>query len=357
VHVIELVLRPRGFIRPSNAVEALGTTMEWSVAGTPPGLKAIRDFTERVHADALLTTDDFCLTWLGRHRSFFEPRCKVLAPDADILEKLLDKSHQIASAGWAGFEVLPTWSLTSAEVIAAMPGDCWPVVIRPSQTLSSIPAFKALVIGSRAELKRLYAATTWMQPPVVQPFCLGPNYVLHGVRAESGEVLALRLFKAYRKYNGFTTSMEPAPLPPSLEMAARRFVCAEGLTGPFHFELVRAETGGPYYFLEINCRLGGTTAKALHLGFDEPGLTLEAFNARTPESLPPLPAARRATTAGLNLTQALNHLRNRRDPLAYPQTPWVRSVVAAMREAIMVGDPLLRLGDLLACRWLLRKIA
>jgi len=354
VHVIELVNRPRAFSRPSNAVDPLGTTLEWSVAGTPLGLAAVQDFVERVQADAILTTDDFCLTWLGKHRNFFEPRCRVLAPDPAVLEALLDKSHQIDLAAQSGFDLLPTWSLTTLESIAAIPEDSYPVVIRPSQTNSSRPAFKAKVLDSRVELTRLYKSTEWLQSPVVQPFCLGPNYVLHGVRAESGQMLALKFFKAYRKYQGFTTSMEPAALPAALEWAARLFVGKAGLTGPFHFELVRAESGGPYYFLEINCRLGGTTGKAVRLGFDEPRLTLEAFNARTPTPLPALRARRQASTATLNLAQAVNHLRNRRDPLAYPRLPWLKSIVASLSEAIRLGDQVLTLRDPRVYLWFVR---
>jgi hypothetical protein len=355
VHVIELVRRPRKFLRPSNAVSAVGATLEWSVAGTPEGLSAVRQFAERVQADALITVDDFCLTWLGKHRSSFEPRCKVLAPAPDVLERLLDKSHQIDLAGRSGFDLLPTWTLSNPAVLSEIPANAYPIVIRPSQTNSSEPRFKAKVLSTWLELCALVASTRWLCPPVVQPFCLGPNYVLHGVRAESGEMLALELFKAYRKYSGFTVSMEPAPLPPSLRDAARRFVDAEGLTGPFHFELVRPEGGGPYYFLEINCRLGGTTAKAMHLGFDEPGLTLQAFHVRTPRPLKPLPFRSRVTTASLNLVQAVNHLRKQRDPLAYPQKPWLRSVVSAVGEAIRVGDPVLTLRDPLSCIWFARK--
>ncbi len=236
VHLIDLVLRPQGFVRRSSAVEPEGITLPWSTVGTPEGLAAIHSFVDKVHADALLTTDDFTLTWLGKHRASFEPRCRLMIPQPAVLEPLLDKSRQIDRAQECGFDLLPSWRLTSAEAIAAIPDEAFPVVIRPRLADSARPSFKALVMRSRQDLSRLYASTQWTLDPIAQPFRLGPNYILHGVRAQCGELLDLRLFKAYRKYHGYTTSMAPAPLPAGLESAARRFVEAEGLTGPFHFE-------------------------------------------------------------------------------------------------------------------------
>ncbi|MGA3262812.1 MAG: hypothetical protein ABSC47_02070 [Terracidiphilus sp.] len=355
VHLIDLVLQPQDFVRRSSAVEPDGITLPWSLVGAPEGLAVILSFVDQVHADALLTTDDFTLIWLGKHRALFEPRCRLMIPQPAVLEPLLDKSHQIDRARECGFDLLPSWRLTCAEAIAAIPDEAFPVVIRPRLADSARPSFKALVIHSREDLSRLYASTQWTLDPLAQPFRLGPNYILHGVRAQSGELLDLRLFKAYRKYHGYTTSMAPAPLPASLESAARRFVQAEGLTGPFHFELLGAEADDRLYFLEINCRLGGTTAKVMQLGYDEPGLLLKAFNLQAPKPLPSLPVYPRATTISLNLLQALDALRNRSDPLAYPQLPRMRSFFAALREAAVVHDGLLDVRDLYSWLWRARK--
>jgi hypothetical protein len=355
VYLIDLVSKPSSFVRLSNAVEPVGITLDRSLVGTPEGLDAIRGFVGQVHADALLTSDDYALTWLGRNRRLFEPACTIMAPDPAVLESLLDKYNQTACAIQSGFETLPGWLLTFPEVIRAIPGYAYPVVIRPSQPYSAHPTFKARVISTRRALTDLYASTRWTHPPIVQQFCLGPNYVLHGMRAQSGEFLAWQLFKAYRKYRGFAVSIESEPVPPALERAARRFVESEGLTGPFHFDLLRAESDDSFYFLEINCRLGGTTVRALQLGYDEPGLLLQAFNLETPQPLTPLPAGAKATSIALNLSQVLGELRNRRDPLAYPRISRTRSLFAALREVFVVPDGLLSRRDPLSClqysRW------
>ena len=340
IHLVELTQRPKPFKRPMSIFEPDGITLAWSSAeagvGTDGGLAAIEAFAERVRADALLTSDDFTLAWLGKNRSRFEPRCTVLAPDPTTLERLWDKSHQTSRAAQCGFDVLPGWELASPEDIAAIPTDGYPVVIRPSYPNSAQPGFKARVLATANDLCQFYSSTHWTHPPIVQRFCLGPNYVLHGMRAQTGEFLDWRLFKAYRKYHGFATSIEPAPLPVHLESAARQFIQAEGLTGAFHFDLLRAGSDNRFYFLEINCRLGGTTGKVVQLGYDEPGLLLAAFNLETPKPLRPLRAFPRTTSLSLNLLQAWNELRNRRDPLAYPQMPRVKSIFAALKEALFV---------------------
>src|SRR5208337_383199 len=157
-----------------------------------------------------------------------------------------------------------------------------------SRPFSAHPAFKAEVIPSRRALTALFESTRFTQPPVVQQFCLGPNYVLHGVRSCEGRILGMRLFKAYRKYRGFATSLVEETLPPRLERAAIRFVEREDLTGAFHFDLLRADADDSFYFLEVNCRLGGTTVRVIQLGYDEPGLLLQAFHMVPPQPLPPL---------------------------------------------------------------------
>lgn len=275
----------------------------------------------------------------------------MMIPQPAVLERLLDKSHQIDLARKCGFDLLPTWTLASLEAIAVIPDAAFPVVIRPSLNDSARPNFKALVMNSREDLSRVYNSTQWSHHPIVQPFRLGPNYLLHGMRSRSGEMLALRLFKAYRKYRGYTTSMAPVPCPAGLENAARKFVETEGLTGPFHFELLGADTDTRLNFLEINCRLGGTTAKVMQLGYDEPGLLLKAFDLQPPKPLPLLYVYSRATTISLNLGQAIDALRNRRDPLAYPQPSRLRTILAAIREALTVHDGLLQLHDLHSWLW------
>ena len=335
VHLVRLIHQGRKSkvsYRSRAGVEPGGISVDLSEVGTAVGMAKILAFADKKKADAIVSDDDWTLLCLARHRALFEPTCKLLAPDADPLERLWNKFYQVRLAEQSGFNVLPTYTLQSAEDVAAIPDEEFPVVVRPSYLNSAEPYFKAKVLASREEVRGLFESTRWSHPPLVQRFCLGPNMILHGMRARNGEFLKLQLFKVYRKYQGFSASMEPAPLPPQLAAAARRFVEAAYLTGPFHFDLLVNSADGTIYFLEINTRLGGSTAKVVELGYDEPGLLLRAFNAVTPTLLPPLAAHARVASVRLNLMQAWNDLLNRRDPLAYPQLPRMRSVLAALLE-------------------------
>lgn len=306
--------------------------MDLADVGTAVGIAKILAFVDKVKADALVSDDDWTLLCLARHRALFEPKCKLLAPDAATLERLWDKSYQVRLAERSGFNVLPTYTLRSDEDVAAIPDEEFPVVVRPSYLNSAEPNFKAKVLSTREEVRSLFESTVWSHPPLVQRFCLGPNMILHGMRSRSGQILKLQLFNVYRKYRGFSASMERTPLPPQLAAAARRFAEAADLTGPFHFDLLVNNEDDTVYFLEINTRLGGSTAKVVELGYDEPGLLFRAFNAVTPTLPPPLVAHARVASVRLNLMQAWNDLLNRRDPLAYPQLPRMRSVLAALLE-------------------------
>ena len=313
-------------------VQPGGISVDLAEMGAVEGMAKVKLFADRVKADAIVSDDDWTMLCLARHRSLFEPACRLLTPDAGTLERLWDKIYQVGLAEESGFNVLPTYILRSVEDAATIPAGDFPVVVRPSYLNSARPNFKAKVLGSREEVIELFASTAWSHPPLVQRFCLGPNMILHGVRARSGEFLKLKLFNVYRKYRGFSVSMEPAPLLPELGNAARRFVEAAGVIGPFHFDLLVNSAEDKVYFLEINTRLGGSTAKAIALGYDEPGLLFRAFNAVTLKPLPPISAHARVASLRMNLMQAWNDLLNRRDPLAYPQLPRVQSVLAALLE-------------------------
>ncbi len=339
IHLVRLIHQERKSkvsYRRMKGIEPGSIVVDLAEVGAPEGMAKIVAFADKVKADAIVSDDDWTLLCLARNRSLFEPRCRLLAPDADALERLWHKTHQVRLAEESGFNVLPTYTLRSAEDVDAIPAGEFPVVVRPSYLNSASPNFKAMVLGSREEVRQLFESTAWSKPPIVQRFCLGPNMILHGMRARTGEFLKLQLFHVYRKYRGFSASMEPAPLSQGLARAARRFVEVAGLTGPFHFDLLVNSAEEKVYFLEINTRLGGSTAKAIELGYDEPGLLFRAFHAITPTPLAPLLAHSRVASVRLNLMQAWNDLRNRRDPLAYPQLPRLQSVLAALMEVQQV---------------------
>jgi predicted ATP-grasp superfamily ATP-dependent carboligase len=75
--------------------------------------------------------------------------------------------------------------------------------------------------------------------------------------------------------------------------AVHRFRDA-GWRGPLNLPLRAGPTG--WYVIEINPRFTGSTSSRLHLGFDEVGITINAWTGRTivaPVAAPPVSRVRR----------------------------------------------------------------
>lgn len=340
--------------RVSSALASAAESLSWSQIGSDAGLDRIAAFARSVNADAIATIDEFSLLWLARNRDRFEPHCRILASPATSIERLLEKSEQTSLARQAGFQLLESWLLHSPADAGLIRAAAFPVCLRPTYINSVEPPFKARRIASPQDLRDFVAATTWRDHPLLaQPFRFGPNLVLHGVRTPSGVFLALQGFRAYRKYSGFALSLERCDLPGSVMDAARRFADLATIDGPFHFDLL--ESDGVIYFLEVNFRMGGTTAKVVRLGYDEPMLALAAYGLRPPLTPPPLPAARRVTGKRMLLGQALSALRRPAGDMDFPQRSRAWTLATALREFLTVPDALLSRRDFRGSLWYLRR--
>ena len=193
----------------------------------------------------------------------------VAGPVPDLLPFLDAKAPQIALAEQVGLSCLPTWTIRSEADIGAVPSEAFPIVLRPDRPDSATPEFKAERITDRAALIRRTAELAPGYVLVAQPFLNAPNLVVHGARAFNGSAPQPAAFLADWKYRGVTQRLMPVPLDPALAQRCRDFAGAAGLTGVYHFEFL-APAGGEPVFLEVNGRLGGTTAKVLPCGWDEP---------------------------------------------------------------------------------------
>ena len=246
--------------------------------GTPEGIAEILAYAKSVCAEALVTVFDSQLLWLARNRAELEPICKLAAASAEALTFLASKRNQIELARTVGFDILPTWLLSSPRDGEGIPLGCFPLCLRPSSPADVQPTFKVRVMYSPAELNDFLEAHQCLgEPLIAQPFLHLPNLVVHGVRSETGRILAMKAFLVPRKFEGVTLSMKHFELAPDIEDSCRAFADASGITGCFHYELLFDRARNRAYFLEINARLGGTTDLAFRLGFDEPALTLAAY--------------------------------------------------------------------------------
>ena len=112
---------------------------------------------------------------------------------------------------------------------------------------------------------------------VAQPFVSGPNLVVHAARSADGSWDHHEAFCTSIKSAGLAVALQPFALPAGLLDACRRFEQAVGLRGVFHYDFILDRASGEAFFLEVNPRLGGTTAKVYAAGYDEPAMLPAAF--------------------------------------------------------------------------------
>jgi carbamoylphosphate synthase large subunit len=90
----------------------------------------------------------------------------------------------------------------------------------------------------------------------------------------------MQAFLVERKFEGVTLTIRPTNLDRNLCEKCIAFTDEFGLTGSYHFEFLFDPGTRDTYFLEVNSRLGGTTAKAYACGYDEPLFALQAYGVR-----------------------------------------------------------------------------
>ena len=177
------------------------------------------------------------MIWLAANQDSLPPGCKLLSTGKEALERILSKHFQLGIAQRSGFRVLPTWELSKREDVSHIERSAYPVCLRPSAPRGVNPSFKVEVLQSPSELDAFLAQRTWgAEPLLVQPFLSLPSAVIHGVRSESGELLALQAFVAPMKFEGISLALRPMNLDAHIAECCRKFVNEAGVTGPFHFD-------------------------------------------------------------------------------------------------------------------------
>ena len=352
VHLLDVGSQPHPWKRYSSCL-AGGGRLAASKIGTPEGVAAVHDFVRSVEADVLIGYSDSEQFWLARNRSVFEPACKVMVPPVGSLELLASKRSQINLASRVGFDVLPTWYLWAPEDYRKIPQCHYPVALRPDQPTAVKPTFKVVLAQSPEDLRSFLQGIQSLERPVIaQPFRILPNLLVHGVRSEAGEILALQPFLVPRKFQTVTLSIRRADFPPGVEKCCRDFIEASGITGCFHYDLLLSPREDRAYYLEINARIGGTTDKVKRLGFDEPGLSLVAFG------LPMQTGTSLAAPGGrtvVNKLKVLQHiewaLRGKLTELDYPAASRVGHVGRSLLDLLAAEDSVFDWRDLRGSLW------
>lgn len=287
---------------------------------TAPGLERVAAFLTKAGASGVATIAYDTAAWLSSNRSHFANRCEFWFCEGEVLRILMTKDAQLGLAKNADLPVLDTFRIHPANRDRP-PADAYPLVLRPDDPSAIRPLVKAELCPSEAALESFLAGLTRFDGPLIaQPFVSGPNIVLHGTRKRDGQSIRPVAFLVERKFEGLSLTMRRTTIHPALEAGCLRFVELLQLVGAYHIELIVDERTGVTYFLEINGRLGGTTAKAYALGFDEPAHLIDAF-AGTALGEPETRAeCGRIAVSKLAVARRMSQLiSGRNDPLAYPQ--------------------------------------
>ena len=330
----------------SKAV-AFAACMRREDAGTPVGLAVITDFLEKTGAQALLAFWDPQIAWLASGKHSLPGFCRLIASSAESLQAVRSKREQLQIAQRAAFNVLPTWQLFNHRQMDSIDPAAYPVCVRPSDPETVAPTFKAVVLRSPSELGAFLCGRTWgPEPLLVQPFFSHPSVVIHGVRSEAGNLLALEAFVAPMKFEGVSLELRPLPLDEKIADCCRKFVEEVGITGPFHFDLLYSPETFDFYFLEINVRLGGTTDKVVRLGLNEPLLALAAFGFDVPVRPYKAPEGRSVVNRRFLLKHIGVVAAGGLSPLDYPVAGALHHELLSLRALIRDQDSVFSMRDL-----------
>lgn len=284
----------------------------------PEGLHLITQFLQEFNATGLLAISEDIACWLYENRDAFPDSINLWVNTPDALRQLLPKRHQVAMAREAGFEVLSTHLISSAAEVEAIPAADYPLCLRPSDPGSIRPGFKVKYIENSTQLVNFIGAFKKYDKPIVaQPFLMLPNLNIHASRGADGQLHGLQSFLVRRKFKGVSLTFEPYA--PQVDISDRCAALAEKLDarGPLDIECLYDEANAKIYFIELNNRLGGATAKAFACGYDEPFYALKShgFDLGAPRAL------RRVVVASRHaiVKCALATLQRRLTPFDYPE--------------------------------------
>lgn len=244
---------------------------------TASGIKLINNFLIKFNADGVFCISENVSQWIMQNKNEFPKKLKFFSPDISVLSSLSCKINQINIANTLNFRVLPTYFLNKNSVID-IEAKHFPLCLRPAQPESIDPGFKVKVVQSNKEIEYLFKSAKSFDGFVVgQPFKDFPNVVIHGTRDIQGKTSNLQGFIVERKFEGVALTVCPFEIDLSIKSKCILFVEKFQITGTFHFDFLFDNENTVFYFLELNPRLGGTTAKVFKCGYDEPSLMAESY--------------------------------------------------------------------------------
>lgn len=313
---------------------------------TDAGLEAVRACMESFQASGLICIQEKLAMWLDENRQALEDFQVWVAPFWTT-ERVLSKRRQIQTAKKVGLDTLPTYELDQdrLDVLQDVSESHFPLCLRPSGEGGVVPGFKVKFIQTWQEGREFVQSFQSIKSPLIaQPFRNLPNLVVHGARSLDGENFGLQGFLVERKFEGLTLTIRPMELSLDFEKRCIEFTREMDIVGNYHFEFLYDPCSQESYFLELNARLGGTTAKVCALGYDEPVFALQAFGIQASQNQK---AVKGMAASRLALAKYLHYsIANKITPLDYPKEPKWKRIACTLGAMATCRDDVISLGDL-----------
>jgi hypothetical protein len=229
--------------------------------------------------------------------------------------------------------------------------DHFPLCLRPDDPAKVAPVFKFSLVYSKEELFAYVKSMKTLDSPIVaQPFMHLPNLVVHGARTVNGNSIGLQGFLVERKFEGVTLTIHPTNLEQDLLDKCVRFTDYFNVTGNYHFEFLLDRKTGSSYFLELNNRLGGTTAKVF-LDLMNPLVAVYGVLPTLCRNQQPATSFHRLSTKNVTSKQALLKyfyytIRGRLTPLDYPSEPSLVRIAKTVYGFLRYRDDVFTLRDI-----------
>lgn len=301
-------------------------------------VQTLLGLAERFAGAVLVPTADEAVRDLARRKAELERHFVVACPDADVVERFIDKRHTYELAAARGIPIPRTLVPTGPEDLAGFAGQVrYPCLVKPRESHRYVWHFQAklAVVRSPAEMRAAYdAARRAGVAVVIQELIPGPDS--HGVNYNAyrwdGEVLAectARKVRLSPPGFGVPRVVRAADVP-AVVAPGRAILEALGLQGFACTEFKYDARDRTFKLLEVNGRHNLSALLSIRCGLNFPWISYRHLTAGER----PAPAAARTGLYWIDETEDIPQSATRagRDGSSLRDLlrPWAREHVLAV---------------------------
>ena len=249
---------------------------------------AVLAATVRCSIDVVLPGTESSLVRLAGRAADFPPSVAVGAPDAEVVERVLDKAEVLRLAHEVGLETPETLAAEPDALAAEANRLTYPAILKPLRSKLAtddrmLRYVKAIRVETPDQLRDVLSSLA-DETRVVQPYIDGELAAVGGV-AWNGELICAVHQVARRIWPPHVgVSAYAATVPPDAEVERRlaALVRRIGWSGVFEVQFLRAD--GRRYLIDFNPRIYGSIALAVAAGQNLPAIWTELLLGRRPRS-------------------------------------------------------------------------